>query len=89
MEEMKPKLKQLLNDGWSIFTPLTPTDLLLKNGRSNRVIYNKVIDDTIASYSLNYRGDVIEKSILLNKESLMYLFSSRYAKLLCIENGEN
>ena len=89
MEEIKPKLKQLLKNGWSIFTPLTPTDLLLKYGVSSRLIYNKEFDAIIAQYSLNYKGDVIKKSIIFDKETVMLLFILRYGKLLCIENGEN
>ena len=84
MEE-KPKLKQLLEQGWQIVCPLPPHDLLLKDGKTYRCVYNREIDDVIAQYSLNYKGSVVKTSLLLNKEALMYLFMSRYAKLLCIE----
>ena len=83
MEEMKPKLIQLLSDGWSIYVQLPPHDTLLRQG-SQRLVYSKEIDDVIFQYSVNYKGDVIKSSFLLNTDPKVFehFIYREYSKLL-------
>ena len=83
MEEMKPKLTQLINNGWVVYVPLPPHDLLLKQG-SQRLVHSKEIEDFIFQYTVNYKGDVIRHSFLLNKETNIfdYFIERIYSKML-------
>ena len=81
----KPKLKQLLENGWSIYTPLPPHDLLLKQG-SQRLVYRREIDDVIFQYTINYKGDPIKSSMLINSDPkiIEHFVYQTYSKLLMI-----
>ena len=83
MEEMKPKLKQLLENGWVVYVHLPPHDILLKQG-SQRLVYCTEIDDIIFQYGVNYKGDVIRHSFLLNKENNVFehFIERIYTKML-------